>query len=111
MAELDQISNVLGRLQEGAENAERSRQTLYRKVDELGGVVHRLAVAVERSNTALAAQALALRGDVDGMKPHVDDWRNTRNRAIGMLVGVGMLGAGSGIALWEGVAKIFRGGN
>lgn len=92
--ELHTISEAIGELRAEARSARESRKVVFEKLNELSALVHEMK---------------ALRVEVADMKPHVDDWRRTRNRAIGALIGVTLLGAGTGAAAWQGLSKLLRG--
>lgn len=95
--ELHSISEAIGELRAEARSAREARKIVYEKLEEL---------------SALAHEIKALRVEVADLKPHVDDWRKTRNRAVGALLGVTMLGVGSGAAaspLLVKLANLFRG--
>ena len=81
--ELNQISQAIGGLQESARAVQRSHDAMWLELKQM------------RSELL---QIFALKKDVDDMKPHVDDWRRTKQRGVGLLVaagiGGGMLGQG-----------------
>jgi hypothetical protein len=80
---LDQISQAIGCLQESARAAQRTHDAIWSELKEL------------RSELA---PIVALKKDVDDMRPHVEDWRRTKQRGVGLLaaagVGGGLLGQG-----------------
>lgn len=66
--ELHEISQAIGRLEAAAQETQRQNSTLFRKVEELQRQVGELAPVVDT---------------VKAMKPEVDDWTRTRNKALG----------------------------
>lgn len=96
--EINAISNALGRLQESAEAAERSRLAMWGEIKGFRG---------EQSEMrADLAQVLALKGRVDAMEPHVEDWKQTKQRGIGILAVVGLASGGVGAAVVAWLRKM-----
>jgi hypothetical protein len=83
LGRLDQISQAIGGLQESACAAQRSHDAMWLELKQM------------RSELV---QIFALKKDVDDMRPHVDDWRRTKQRGVGLLaaasIGGGLLGQG-----------------
>lgn len=86
-SELHQVSMIIGGLQQAVQEltsnwreqdrrASEGRQRLYENFDELKDDVRNRLSAVENTVSTLGA-------DVASMKPAVDDWRATRERATG----------------------------
>jgi hypothetical protein len=87
--ELNQISQAIGSLQESARAAQRSHDAMWLELKQM------------RSELA---PIVALKKDVDDMKPHVEDWRRTKQRGVGMLAAAGI---GGGL-LGQGLSALFR---
>jgi uncharacterized protein YoxC len=86
--ELDEISRAIGRMESAMEHANQSRDQLTGKMDELA-----------KAMNAFGNHVSKIADDVAEMKPLVEDYRDTRARAKGV-VAVVTLGA----ALVGGVA-------
>ena len=87
--ELNEISRAIGSLQEAARAAQRSHEAIWLELKEM------------RSELAVV---VALKKDVDDMRPHVEDWRRTKQRGVGLLAAAGI---GGGL-LGQGVATLLR---
>ena len=81
--DLNAISQAIGGLQESARQAQRSHDAMWSELKQMRGDL---------------VEVLALKRDVAEMRPHVDDWRRTKQCGIGLLAmagfGGGMLGQG-----------------
>lgn len=74
--ELNQISLAIGALQADGEQARRHRDAIWKKLEGIEEKLGPLAV---------------LANDVALMKPAVDDWRMTKQRALGILALLSLL--------------------
>lgn len=99
--ELDEISRAIGRMESAMDHANRSRDQLTAKMDELAKAMNAFGNNVSR-----------LADDVAEMKPLVDDYRDQRSRAKGMVatftVCAALVGGISGKALE--LLPFFKGG-
>ncbi len=87
--ELNQISQAIGSLQESARAAQRSHDAMWLELKQM------------RSELV---QIFALKKDVDDMKPHVDDWRRTKQRGVGLLAAAGI----SGGVIGQGLSTLLK---
>lgn len=78
---------ILGRLLEGMESLQRDMGRMEEKQDQ-----HMVEFRESRQQIASTIT------DVQAMKPHVEDYKRTKQRALGVVIG-GSLGAG-GVAGW-----------
>lgn len=72
--ELNEISRAIGRMEEAIAQGNKSRDRLSDKIDELVKSVHAVAVKAEQVSA-----------DVEELKPIVEDYRDTRARAKGVI--------------------------
>lgn len=68
--ELHEISQAIGRLEAGEDERKRQISALFRKIDDLGEKVSEIKPLVET---------------VKAIKPEVEDWTRTKNRAMGAI--------------------------
>lgn len=83
--ELDEISRAIGRLETSVTEGNRARDNIDRKMDEVISVVH-----------GFAAKLSSVSDDVDEMRPLVDDYRDNRSRAKGIIMMFSILAAIAG---------------
>jgi hypothetical protein len=89
--ELNQISQAIGGLQESARQAQYSHEALWAELKAL---------------RADLTGVLSLKRDINDMKPHVDDWRRTKQRGVGLLAAAGIAGGMLGQGLSTVLKKI-----
>jgi Protein of unknown function (DUF1515) len=87
--DLNAISQAIGGLQESAREAQRSHDAMWSELKQMRGEL---------------VEVLALKRDVADMRPHVEDWRRTKQRGIGLLA---MAGFGGGM-LGQGVSTLLK---
>ena len=96
MAEIDQLSEIIGKL--NAEVAENQRQNtaLFRKLDAIEEKITKMAGAVEM----VASKQMELEADVkENINPVVADYKAMKNRGIGVIAFIGLASGGVGAAL------------
>lgn len=82
---VDELSQTLGRLEAGFEELTRQCRSLFTKGDESAAQLHRLSVTVEQ-----------LAGAMRDMKTEVAELRRARERGVGFLACLTLLGGGVG---------------
>lgn len=103
MADLDEISRVLGRIEGSVEETRSQVAALFDKHDRVNeevieqrGAMKMLAVTSAEIKTAHDALAVKVRDHID---PTIDDYKATKNKSIGAAWGVGLAGGGLGAGL------------
>lgn len=91
--ELHAISQAIGQLQATAEESQRQTATLFAKVEEVQRQVAGLGSVVET---------------VKAMKPEVEDWTRTKNKALGAIAFLSCVAAVMG-AVGDWLAAVARG--
>jgi len=84
MANLDEMSRAIGALQAGMEIAREQHVKLDATLHDMNDKLDLLMPVIK---------------DVAEMKPHVDDYKRLKQRGIGILAGVGLVGGSLGSAI------------
>lgn len=84
MSDLIEISNKLGSLQAEQISSRRDHERTLQKLDELAEQLAPLASLIKT---------------VDEMKPHVEDWYKMKQRGLGILAVIGLMGGAVGSSL------------
>jgi ferric-dicitrate binding protein FerR (iron transport regulator) len=79
--DLNAISQAIGGLQESARQAQRSHDAMWTELKQMRGEL---------------VEVLALKREVADMRPHVEDWKRTKQRGIGLLALAGLAGGVAG---------------
>lgn len=108
MGDLDEISLTLGKLLNGQEEAVRKQEAIFRNIDEIKGAMSEIKGSV----ATVTAGHTALKVDVDeNVKPHIEDFKKTKQRGIGLMAGVGLGGGASGATIATLLGKWIGGGS
>lgn len=91
--QLHEISQAIGRLEAAAEEHQRQNLTLFRKLDELHNQVADLAPVVET---------------VKAIKPEVEDWTRTKNKALGVLAVLSAVMGAAGSWIVEHLGRLIK---
>lgn len=106
MADLDEISLTLGKLLNGQEEAVRKQEAIFRNIDEIRGSMSEIKGAV----STVTVSHNALKAEVDNsIKPHIDDYKNNKQRGLGLIAGVGIGGGAGGATLATYLSKWWSG--
>lgn len=106
MANLDEISLTLGKLLNGQEEAVRKQEAIFRNIDEIKGSMSEIKGSV----ATVTSGHNSLKFEVDeNIKPHIEDYKNSKQRGIGILAGVGIGGGASGATIATYLGKWFGG--
>jgi uncharacterized protein YoxC len=103
---IDELSQTLGRLEAGQEQVAQQCRSLFVKYDEGTAQLHSLAATVENLGESL----VDLRKAVAQLAQETGELRRLRDRGMGMLSAMTLLGGGAGV----GAAKLlglFSGGH
>lgn len=93
--ELGSIQATLSAIQTDLQDAKNARRQVYQKLEEQG-----------REIAGLKSDVAAVKTAVDEMRPHIDDWRTTKAKGLGILVGVALAGGGVATGLSKLLAKL-----
>lgn len=86
---LDEISRAIGALQADVGEGIRQREVMSEKLDKISEQLGGLTM---------------IKADVEEMKPHVEDWKRTKQRGIGLLT---LAGVGGG-TIATGLSSILK---
>lgn len=95
---LDEISRVLGRIEAHQSTTKESTQAIFRRVDELRMSHHETMGALKEQNARLTFMEEELAQTVI---PAIEDINKLKQRGIGVLAFIGLLGAGAGAMLMK----------
>lgn len=85
-------AKTLGRLEQAVEQLGAQSAALFRKSDESQAQLAALAATIEH----IAALLKELRGEVKELRAKVGELQSARDRGLGVLTGVGLLGGSLG---------------
>lgn len=106
MADLDEISLTLGKLLNGQEEAVRRLDGVFRNIDEIKSAMSE----VKGSVATVTAGHTSLKTDVEtNIKPHIEDYKNNKQRGLGLMAGVGLGGGAGGAGLFAVLSKLWSG--
>lgn len=97
MADLDQISQAIGVLSANTAEAQRQLGRINEKLDNVERDLTTQRTMMETHITAFEKHIKQDKEWHDDVTPVLDDYRNTKNKAIGVIMVLTMLGA----AAWE----------
>jgi predicted nucleic acid-binding Zn-ribbon protein len=95
MAQLDEVSKVLGRLEEIANSHTELLQKMDNKLAEINGRVGKTENKVERMNDVLKVASV-----------QANDWHESKKKAKWLVIGSGMAGAFGGFSISGLMSKI-----
>jgi hypothetical protein len=101
--ELHDISVAIGRVQAALESGQRSQEYLRQEIHAAVGKID----AVTAQLVEVTAQIGTLAERLDRVEPLVEEWSETRQRAVGFLAGVTLLAGSAGAAATEILKKVF----
>lgn len=81
--DIDRISVAIGELKAMAAEEAKQRRAVWKTLNGMSASLY-----------ALAARLPPLESKVMAMEPHVEDWKRTKQRGIGVLFAAGAAGAG-----------------
>lgn len=103
MVELDEISMTLGKLLAGQDESARVQKALFAKFDEMRDQQLKTVGAVE----LLAADHAVLKAKVVvDIEPAVKDFKELKQRGLGALAFVGLLGGGAVVGFQKLLASL-----
>jgi amino acid permease len=81
---LDEVSKTLGELVAGVESLRNQTKDQWEDLEEI---------------KKLVGEVHEIREDVAAMKPHVEDYRRLKQRGLGVVALLGLMGTGVGVGL------------
>lgn len=97
--DINQVSLMLGQLVAGQKETDRKLDAMFNKLDGMDDRVIK--------NEGVIA---TVRSDVESMKPHVEDYKNNKQRGLGLMAGIGLGGGAGGATLATYLSKWLGGG-
>lgn len=88
--DINEVSRLLGRIEASTIEAERQRTALFKKMDEFA--------RLQSETNGVAKEALAR---VAKMEPHVEEFKNMRQRGLGIIMFIGGCGAVGGATIMQ----------
>ena len=96
MADVDRISQILGALQAEVQENQRQHHASFKKLDAIEEKINKLAGAIE----LIALEQRNIKKEIDDdIKPAVQDFKNLKNKGLGIIAFIGLMGSGTGAAL------------
>ena len=108
MAEVDNLSLMLGELKADAASAKRQRSDIFEMLGEVQKAVALMPALIatvneNRDKLAHVSDAVltipALTGRVDEHEKHIDDYVALKNRGLGIIAFVGLIGGGFAVGI------------
>lgn len=103
MSELSEIFAALGRLEEQGDESQRQRRRLFKKVDDMQDGLAGLGASVGGMEPRIAALEHAQDNEI---KPAMEDYKRTKAKGAGLLLGVGLGGGALGAHVDKGWAAV-----
>lgn len=101
----DAIARDLGKLIAKAEEAERQRSAMFGRIDDLR---KEMSETKGVSNEAMRRIAMMEQKVQEDIKPTVEDYKALKNRGLGMIAMVGLMGAAIGASSHK-IAEFIKG--
>lgn len=104
--DLHDISVVIGRLEAENNEAQRQRDAMFKKLDRISDDITKLRGAVEMLAKDHASTAKKVHEDI---MPTINEVRNLKQRGMGIIAFIGLVGSGIGATLitayqkWTGI--------
>lgn len=92
MPGIDEVSRLLGSIDARLSAAEKHHEDVTKRLDAVASEIRRVH-----------ADMTPIKQSVAEMEPEVRLMKTLRNRGIGLLVGVGLIGGGTGIGLLKAI--------
>jgi len=90
---LNEVSLTLGKLMNATSEAERTRELIFRKLDDIGNCLQKVSTNL----SAVTENHAELKQQVETkIMPAVDEIKSIKQKGMGVLVGIGLLAGGSG---------------
>ena len=105
MDDARELGIMLGKVQAQAESAEKSRVIMYAKIDGLHTTLIETLAAVRAIQSEQRDAKSKLESEVI---PHIEDYRQMKNRGIGIFIGLATISGGIGAYIQKAVAWFGR---